>query len=287
MIENIIYVNDNHSTVLHEEQETVYITFPKLDLYKDDMIHGFSTRKGGVSQGYLGAMNLSFTRGDDRENVLENHRRFAQTLGYDEKKLVFSNQVHHTAFHKVTKKDCGKGIVRESDILEIDGLVTNEPGVPMITFYADCVPLFFYDPQHKVIAMAHSGWRGTVEKIGGKMVAYMHEEYGCDPDDIVCAIGPSICQKCYEVSEDVAQHFTDIFGDDYGEILLYRKENEKYQLNLQKACEITLLASGIRKEHLDVTDLCTCCNPDWLFSHRASNGKRGNLAAVMMIKEKK
>ena len=287
MIENIIYVNDNHSTVLHEEQETVYITFPKLDLYKDDMIHGFSTRKGGVSQGYLGAMNLSFTRGDDRENVLENHRRFAQTLGYDEKKLVFSNQVHHTAFHKVTKKDCGKGIVRESDILEIDGLVTNEPGVPMITFYADCVPLLFYDPQHKVIAMAHSGWRGTVEKIGGKMVAYMHEEYGCDPDDIVCAIGPSICQKCYEVSEDVAQHFTDIFGDDYGEILLYRKENEKYQLNLQKACEITLLASGIRKEHLDVTDLCTCCNPDWLFSHRASNGKRGNLAAVMMIKEKK
>ena len=287
MIENIIYVNNNHSTVLHEEQETVYITFPKLDLYKDDMIHGFSTRKGGVSQGYLGTMNLSFTRGDDRENVLENHRRFAQTLGYDEKKLVFSNQVHHTAFHKVTKKDCGKGIVRESDILEIDGLVTNEPGVPMITFYADCVPLFFYDPQHKVIAMAHSGWRGTVEKIGGKMVAYMHEEYGCDPDDIVCAIGPSICQKCYEVSEDVAQHFTDIFGDDYGEILLYRKENEKYQLNLQKACEITLLASGIRKEHLDVTDLCTCCNPDWLFSHRASNGKRGNLAAVMMIKEKK
>ena len=88
MIENIIYVNDNHSTVLHEEQDTVYITFPKLDAYKDDMIHGFSTRKGGVSQGYLGAMNLSFTRGDDRENVLENHRRFAQTLGYDEKKLV-------------------------------------------------------------------------------------------------------------------------------------------------------------------------------------------------------
>ena len=99
MIENIIYVNDNHSTVLHEEQDTVYITFPKLDAYKDDMIHGFSTRKGGVSQGYLGTMNLSFTRGDDRENVLENHRRFAQTLGYDEKKLVFSNQVHHTAFH--------------------------------------------------------------------------------------------------------------------------------------------------------------------------------------------
>lgn len=286
MIENIIYVNDNHSTVLHEEQDTVYITFPKLDAYKDDMIHGFSTRKGGVSQGYLGAMNLSFTRGDDWENVLENHRRFAQTLGYDEKKLVFSNQVHHTAFHKVTKEDCGKGIVRESDILEIDGLVTNEPGVPMITFYADCVPLFFYDPQHKVIAMAHSGWRGTVEKIGGKMVAYMHEEYGCDPDNIVCAIGPSICQKCYEVSEDVAQHFTDVFGDAYGETLLYRKENGKYQLNLQKACEITLLASGIRKEHLDVTDLCTCCNPDWLFSHRASNGKRGNLAAVMMLKEK-
>ncbi len=282
---NIQYFNDNKSTNINRYKDVVYITFPKLEQYGKHMIHGFSTRLGGVSEGYLGSMNLSFTRGDDREKVLENHRRFARALGYDEKKLVFSDQVHLSHFYKVTKEDCGKGIMKESDIKEIDGLVTNEPGIPIITFYADCVPLFFYDSAKKVIAMAHSGWRGTVERIGAKMIAFMGKEYGSKPEDIICAIGPSICQNCYEVSEDVALHFLEVFGDSYGDMLLYRKENGKYQLNLHKACEVTLLHAGIRQENLDVTDICTCCNPDILFSHRASNGKRGNLAAVMMLRE--
>ena len=279
------YMNNSKTCNINEKNGVSYITFPKLSAYEKDMIHGFSTRLGGVSKEHLASMNLSFSRGDDRENVLENHRRFAAALGYDEKKLVFSDQVHLANFHKVTKEDCGKGIVRESDIKEIDGLVTNEPGIPMITFYADCVPLFFYDPVKKVIAMAHSGWRGTVERIGAKMVAFMEAEYGSEGKDILCAIAPSICQKCYEVSEDVALHFLEVFGDGYGEELLYRKENGKYQLNLHKACEITLLEAGISKEHLDITDLCTCCNPEFFFSHRASRGMRGNLAGVMMLRD--
>lgn len=282
---HLTYINDSGTCKINESKGVTYITFPKLSAYSEDMIHGFSTRLGGVSKDYLGSMNLSFTRGDDREAVLENHRRFAKALGYDENKLVFSNQVHLTNFHKVTREDCGKGITRESDILEIDGLATNEPGVPIITFYADCVPLFFYDPVKKVIAMAHSGWKGTVERIGAKMISYMGTEYGTKPEDIVCAIAPSICQKCYEVSEDVALRFLEVFGDEYGEELLYKKENEKFQLNLHKACEITLLDAGILPEHLDITDICTCCNPEFLFSHRASNGIRGNLAGVMMLKE--
>lgn len=285
-MEKITYINGNHSTNIRKKEDVTYINFPKLEQYEKDMIHGFSTRLGGVSEGYLGSMNLSFTRGDDRERVLENHRRFAKALGYDENRLVFSDQVHLTHFHKVTKEDCGKGITRKSDIIEIDGLVTDEPDVPIITFYADCVPLFFYDPVKRVIAMAHSGWRGTVERIGGKMITYMETEYGSRSQDIICAIGPSICQSCYEVSEDVALHFLEVFGDSYGDSLLYRKENGKYQLNLHKACEITLLDAGVQAEHLDVTDLCTCCNPELLFSHRASNGQRGNLAGVMMLREK-
>lgn len=280
------YINDSRTCRINEKDEVSYITFPKLAAYDDDLIHAFSTRLGGVSKEHLGTMNLSFTRGDDRENVMENHRRFAAVVGYDETKLVFSNQVHLTHFHKVTEEDCGKGITRESDIKEIDGLVTDAPGIPIITFYADCVPLFFYDPVKKVIAMAHSGWKGTVERIGAKMVAFMEAEYGCESRDIVCAIAPSICQKCYEVSEDVALRFLEIFGEAYGEELLYQKENGKYQLNLHKACEITLLEAGILPEHMDITDLCTCCNPDFLFSHRASHGMRGNLAGVMMIRGK-
>lgn len=279
------YINNQHTCNINEKNRVAYVTFPKLSAYDRELVHGFSTRLGGVSQEHLSSMNLSFTRGDDRENVMENHRRFAGALGYDETRLVFSDQVHLTHFHKVTRADCGKGIVRESDIKETDGLVTDEPGIPIITFYADCVPLFFYDPVKKVIAMAHSGWRGTVERIGAKMVSYMEKEYGSRPQDIVCAIAPSICQKCYEVSEDVALRFLEVFGNGFGDELLYRKENGKYQLNLHRACEITLLEAGIAKEHLDVTDLCTCCNPDVFFSHRASHGRRGNLAGVMMIKE--
>ncbi|MCI8507447.1 MAG: peptidoglycan editing factor PgeF [Lachnospiraceae bacterium] len=281
----IQYIHNEKVCRLQEKNGVVYVGFPKLLAHEKNLVHGFSTRIGGVSKEHLASMNLSFTRGDNRENVLENHRRFAKALEYDETRLVFSDQVHLTRFHKVTKKDCGKGIIRESDIKEIDGLVTNEPGIPIITFYADCVPLFFYDPVKKVIAMAHSGWRGTVGRIGAKMTAYMEEEYGSTARDILCAVGPSICQKCYEVSEEVALQFLDVFGTAYGDELLYEKEGGKYQLNLHKACEITLLNAGIQREHVDVTDLCTCCNPDFFFSHRASHGKRGNLAGVMMLKE--
>lgn len=279
------YINQHHTCNIIEEKGVTYITFPKLSLYGKEILHGFSTRLGGVSEKHLSYMNLSFSRGDKTDFVMENHRRFANALGYDETRLVFSDQVHLTNFHKVTREDAGKGIVRESDIKKVDGLVTDEPGIPIITFYADCVPLFFYDPNKKVIAMAHSGWRGTVERIGAKMITYMEKEYGSNRKDIICAIAPSICQKCYEVSEDVAQNFLDVFGDGYGKELLYQKENGKYQLNLHKACEITLLEAGIQAEHLDVTDLCTCCNPDFFFSHRASNGLRGNLAGVMMLRD--
>lgn len=281
----IQYINDSNTCHVKENAGVTYITFPKLEQYNHEMLHGFSTRLGGVSKEHLGSMNLSFTRGDDVDTVMENHRRFAKALGYDESKLVFSNQVHLTNFYKATKDDCGKGITRKSDILEIDGLVTDEPGVPLITFYADCVPLFFYDPVKQVIAMAHSGWKGTVERIGEKMISYMGTEYDSKPEDIVCAIAPSICQACYEVSEDVALRFLEVFGDRYGDELLYKKENGKYQLNLHKSCEVTLLDAGILPEHLDITDICTCCNPEFLFSHRASNGMRGNLAGVMMLKE--
>ena len=156
------YINNQHICNMKEKNGVAYVTFPKLSVYEKELVHGFSTRLGGVSEEHLASMNLSFTRGDDREKVMENHRRFARALGYDETRLVFSDQVHLTRFHKVTRADSGKGIVRESDIKEIDGLVTDEPGIPIITFYADCVPLFFFDPVKKVIAMAHSGWRGTV-----------------------------------------------------------------------------------------------------------------------------
>ena len=278
---SIKYANQNHSTRIHEREGVVYLTFRNLE--QAGVLHGFSTRLGGVSQGDLSTMNLSFHRGDDPEAVMENHRRFAGAIGYDEGKLVFSDQVHTTKIHKVTEADCGKGITRESDIIGIDGLVTDRPGIPLITFFADCVPLFFYDPVRKVVALAHSGWRGTVARIGKVMLDYMKQEYHTQAEDVLCAIGPSICQDCYEISGDVAEAFHKEFTEAQYKDFMRSVGSGKYHLDLWKVNQYILLEAGIRKDHLDTTDICTCCNPDLLFSHRASQGKRGNLGAVIML----
>lgn len=280
----IYYAKENKTTQLHDADGVVYITFPGLSA--SGVLHGFSTRLGGISRGYLGSMNLSFHRGDDAEAVRENHRRLAKAIGYDETRAVFSDQIHKTRIYKVTQKDAGKGIVRETDILGIDGLVTDCPGIPLLTFYADCVPLFFHDPVKQVVALAHSGWRGTVSGMGAVMVTYMQKEYGCKAEDILCAIGPSICRSCYEIGEEVAEEFEKRFPREQYPNIMQAGQSHKYYLDLWQANRQILQEAGIRPEHIEVTDICTCCNPELLFSHRASHGKRGNLAAVIMLPER-
>lgn len=277
----IKYIRHGNSTHLHNKNGVIYITFDKLD--RAGVVHGFSTRIGGVSKGYFGSMNLSFHRGDDPDAVMENHRRFADAVGYDYRKLVFSDQVHKTDIYKVTEKDAGKGIMRDTDIREIDGLMTNVPGIPLMTFYADCVPVFFYDPVKKVVAMNHSGWKGTVAKISRCMLSRLKEEYGTEASDLICAVGPSICKDCYEVSEDVAKQFMDAYTKAQVDEIVYDKGDGKYLLDLHRANYYNLVDSGVLSEKIDVTNICTCCNSDVLFSHRASHGLRGNLGAVIML----
>ena len=180
-------------------------------------------------------------------------------------------------------EDAGNGLTREREFHDIDGLITDVPGLVLSTFYADCVPLYFVDPVHRAIGLSHSGWRGTVNRMGKATIEAMRREYGSRPEELCCAIGPSICQDCYEVSGDVAMEFEQAFAGHEREILL-AKENGKYQLDLWKANEIVLLDAGVLPEHLEITDICTCCNPDLLFSHRASHGKRGNLGAFLCLK---
>ena len=163
-------------------------------------------------------------------------------------------------------------------------MITNVPGLVLATFYADCVPLYFVDPVHHAIGLSHSGWRGTAAKIGKVTVEKMNEEYGTDPKDIYSAIGPSICQNCYEVSEDVIFEFQKSFEKKYWDLLFYKKENGKYQLNLWEANRIIMLEAGVKEEHISMPGICTCCNPEFLFSHRASHGKRGNLGAFLGIR---
>ena len=155
----------------------------------------------------------------------------------------------------------------------------------LATFYADCVPLYFIDTEHKAIGLSHSGWRGTVNKMGACTLRAMKDAFGTKPEAVKAAIGPSICQDCYEVSEDVAVQFKELFANCSKEILMPGKEKGKYQLNLWEANRRILIQEGILPENLSVTDICTCCNPHYLFSHRASNGKRGNLAAMMELRK--
>ena len=242
--------------------------------------HGFTTKKGGVSKGYFSTMNLGLNRGDDREDVLNNYRIMAQRLNVDYESMVLSAQTHTTNVRIVTKEDAGKGLIKEKDYDDIDGLITNEKGLVLVTFYADCVPLLFLDPVKKVIAASHSGWRGTVNKMGKVTVDKMHEEFGWNREDILAWIGPSICRKCYEVSEDVALEFSKSFGTDE---MFYKKENGKYQLDLWRANELVLKEAGIPDKNIENRRICTCCNSEYLFSHRATNGKRGNLAAFIAL----
>lgn len=192
--------------------------------------------------------------------------------------MTYTHQTHTTNVAVVRAEDRGRRF------LETDGMVTNVPGICLVTFYADCVPLFLVDPVKKAIGLSHSGWRGTVGKMGKVTVQALMREYGSRPEDIVAAIGPSICQDCYEVSEDVIDRFRDSFNEAVWPKLFYRKENGKYQLDLWRANEEVFLETGIRRENLAVTNLCTHCNQEVLFSHRATGEKRGNLSAFLALK---
>lgn len=249
------------------------------------LTHGFSTRMGGVSAPPFDSMNLSFTRGDDEADVMENFKRFGKAVGVLTSQMVFSDQTHTANVGIVTEEDLGKGILKPKDYTDIDGLVTNCPGACLVTFFADCVPLFFADPVKKVIGLSHSGWRGTAAAIGHETIEMMRHQFGCRPEDIIAAVGPSICGSCYEVSEDVAQVFRQQFRPEETDTFLTEKGGSKYLLDLWQANACILLNSGILPEHLAVTDLCTCCNSDLLWSHRKTGGVRGSLAAFLMIRE--
>lgn len=267
-----------------EDGEVPYLRYPLLS---DTGIvkHGFSTRIGGVSEGCYASMNLSFTRGDREEDVRENFRRIADAIGVRCEDMVFSQQTHTSNVRVVTEADRGMGITRPLAWQDVDGLVTDVPGICLVTFYADCVPLFFVDPVKKVIGLSHSGWRGTVAKIGKETVRKMREVYGCDPGDILAAVGPSICQDCYEVSEEVIRQFQAHFLEKDWASLFYKKENGKYQLDLWRANALIFLESGIKTEHIAVTNICTHCNSEVLYSHRAMGDQRGNLAAFLALDE--
>lgn len=281
---------NNNEAMIDLTAKVPYLSFPALS--KLSFIrHGFSTKLGGVSEGIFSSMNLgteSSTDVDTPENIRENYRRIAESIGIDPNTIVVSKQVHKTNIKLVDEDDRGKGFLYPRDYDEIDGFITDQPNITLVTKYADCVPLFFVDPVKKAIGLSHSGWRGTVQKIGKITVEEMHKQFGSRPDDLIAVVGPSICRDCYEVGEEVAHEFWHAFsmdGHNKNNRILEQNTHGRYQLNLWEANRTILLEAGLLPEQIHISGVCTSCHSDLLFSHRKTQGKRGSLAAFLSMIE--
>ncbi len=244
--------------------------------------HCFTTRKGGASKGIYDSLNTSLTKDDIRENVITNLDTVCSAIGIDYRKLVFSDQVHGDIIRVVTEADIGKGLTIESDIKHVDALITNVPGVPLITFYADCVPVFILDPVNKAVGLVHSGWKGTTLKIAVKTIEKMSEVYGTKPEDCLVGIGPSIEMNCFEIKEDTAQLFKQSFKN--WELFLTKKDEEHYIADLWYAIKQMLMELGVKETNITISSLCTYCNQDLFFSHRRDKGRTGSLSAIIELK---
>lgn len=267
---------------VHEKSGVVYYTFPAFDAVPF-VRHGFSTRLGGVSAGTFESMNLSYTRGDDPAAVRENFDRFCAAIGVSSEQAVVSAQEHHTVIYNATAADRGRGVTRERGYADIDGLLTDEPNVVLFTQYADCVPLFFVDPVRKVVGTSHAGWRGTAAQIGVVTVERMVSDYGCNRDDILAGIAPSIGPCCFEVDAPVITEFQKL--PFYDEDCYRPVGDDKALIDLWEVNRRTLIEAGVKREHITVTDLCTKCHPHVFWSHRVTGAQRGSLAGCIAIAE--
>lgn len=237
--------------------------------------HCFSTRAGGVSTGEAAGLNLGFARKDTRENVLRNFQLLCDAIQVPAERLVLTDQVHGCSVRAATEEDAGKGIVRASDIRGVDALVTNVPNLPLCTFHADCIPLFLLDPVRRAIGLAHSGWKGTYLNIAKNTVETMQKQYGTNPADLLCGVGPSIGVCHFEVDEALAQEFSQKYG---GRFIV---QKQKPHVDLTAIVHQQLQDCGVQK--VIQSGICTFCSKDLFYSYRGDRHRTGSLASVMML----
>jgi len=258
----------------HQRDTLVYYTFPALERY-GELLHAVTTRHGGVSGGPYSSLNLTRAVGDAPEAVEENLRRVAGTLGFRREDLVSPTQRHTANVHRVSRGD--RGSICDG----CDTLITDAPGVPVLLRFADCTPVFLYDPAHGAFAVVHSGWRGTVQAAASAAVHALTDAFGSRPADLVAAIGPSIGPCCYEVGPDVADAVQDVF--DLPHELLPSSGNGRLHFDLWAANRRLLEEAGVGQ--IEVAGLCTSCRVDEFYSHRRENGKTGHFGAIMYLRE--
>ena len=264
--------------VRKESDGIPYMCVPQF-LEAGGLVHGFTTRLGGVSEGAFATLNVGIRRADKKENILENIRRVVSAMGGTFQNLVISHQVHGVVIRHVKEKDAGEGARGELDTPECDALMTNVPGIPLLTGYADCVPVALYDPKRRVIAAVHAGWRGTAGRIAYRSVKEMCEQYGSKSEDILAGIGASIGKCCFEVDLPVAREFPAEYVEKSQE------RADKFYVDLWRYNADQLKEAGISDEHITLSGECTVCRNDLYFSSRAQKKKMGNHGLIMELKQ--
>ena len=264
----------------HNKNDLIYHTSTLLESVPG-VVHGFSTRLGGVSGGILASLNLrgSETCGDSADNVVENYRRFCAAIGADVERVVLSRQVHEDTVRIVTEADAGKGLWWERDYAA-DALITNVPRLPLFVFSADCIVILLSDSVSGAIGAVHAGWRGTALGITKKAVEAMERAYGTRPEDICAAIGAGIGQCCFETHDDVPQAMLAALGDEARPFI--RTAGEKWTVDLKGINRRWLTISGVPETQIDVCPLCTACHPELYWSHRKMGDARGVQGAAIM-----
>ena len=241
--------------------------------------HGFTTRLGGVSRGYLDSLNIGMHRGDAPENVAENFAILGRAIGFDPKKLVLTRQIHTDIVRVVTGNDHVSFDHR--DYPECDGLITNTPGTALVVFTADCTPVLLWDSVTGAVGACHAGWRGTAADIAGKTVRTMCAEFGCQPENIRAAIGPNLGACCFETDADVPNAMLCAFGEAARETI--RPQGDKFYVNLKAINALALRRAGVA--HIEISDACTKCAPQRYWSHRVHGAQRGSQGAIIVCKE--
>ncbi|WP_232698399.1 peptidoglycan editing factor PgeF [Brevibacillus daliensis] len=269
--------------LLNEETNTLQLE--KWEAAYPGLVAGFTTRWGGTSQDSFDSCNMGLHVGDVDEHVIQNRRRIADIQGFPFESWTCADQVHGNAVAKVTAghKGAGRNDLK-SVIKESDGLYTNEKGIFLTSFYADCVPLLFVDPHSKAVGVAHAGWKGSVSNIGKSMITALTGEYGTNPGQLLVAIGPSIGVCCYEVDERVMAEVRKA-TDDWEQVATPSEQSDRYMLDLRLLNERLLIDAGVDPAHISMTSYCTSCRNDIFFSHRSENGKTGRMASFIGWRE--
>lgn len=245
--------------------------------------HAISTRFGGISESPFHHMNLAMHNGDNIEKVIHNRKIFCNSIGMNSDELVTAEQIHGDTIVYVSKNDIGKGSKSYADAIKTtDALITDCINIPLMLFFADCVPVIIVDPINKAIGVSHAGWKGTVKKIAQKTVLAMGQKFNTKSQDCLIGIGPSIGSCCYEVDYGVVKEFEQSFGEDANAFI--KPSNDKWTLDLWMANKLQLIEIGIKPENIDSSNICTACNSKMFFSYRADQGKTGRIAAVISLK---